>query len=328
MSEYRAQRRGGKGVIGSETKEEDQIKDVILASTHDYLLFFTDKGMVHWLKVYRIPSGGRYAMGKAIVNMLELSGEKVAAWVKTRDFKEDEFLVMLTKKGIAKRSSMADYSRPRKGGIIGVTLKEGDALIDAKKTDGKRQLIIATREGQAIRFSEDEVREVGRTGQGVIGIRLDKGDSVVGMALDECETLLTVTENGYGKRTEIGEYRLQSRGGKGVINIKTRGRNGPVVGLVSVKDSDQLLLVSSSGKMIRMFVKGINVIGRNTGGVRLMKLEEKEKVVAVEKVPAESGNGNGNGGEDANAPKPPAGNQPAESGKKNPEPPVEPIIFA
>lgn len=326
ISEYRAQKRGGRGVMGSETKDEDQIKDILLASTHDHLLFFTDRGMVHWLKVYQIPSSGRYAMGKAIVNLLELSGEKVSAWVKTKEFGENEYLVMLTRNGIAKRSSMADYSRPRKGGIIAVTLKDADSLIDAKKTDGKRQLIIATREGQAIRFKEGELREIGRTGQGVIGIRLEKGDAVAGMALDESETLLTVTENGYGKRTEISEYRLQSRGGKGVINIKTKGRNGPVVGIVSVKDSDQLLLVSSSGKMIRMFVKDISIIGRNTGGVRLMKLDDKEKVVAIEKLIADGGSENGE--EAGKAPEMPPEKPPADSEKKKSDPPPEPIIFA
>ena len=311
ISEYRAQRRGGRGVIGSETKEEDQIKDIMLASTHDYLLFFTDKGDVHWLKVYRIPTGGRYAMGKAIVNLLSLSGERIAAWVKTRTFSENEFLVMLTKNGIVKRSSMADYSRPRNGGIIAITLKDGDALIDAKKTDGKRELILATAEGNAIRFKEDDVREIGRTGQGVIGIRLEEKDTVVGMATDETETLMIVTENGYGKRTDIAEYRLQSRGGKGVINIKTHGRNGKVVGIAPVIDSDSLLLVSSGGKMIRLFVKDVSIIGRNTGGVRLMKLEDGEKVVALEKVAADAdeGYGNGNeGGEESKGepPKPPA----------------------
>jgi len=257
----------------------------------------------------------------------------VSAWIKTREFKENEYLVMLTKNGIAKRSSMADYARPRKGGIIAVTLKENDALIDAKKTDGRRELIIATSEGSAIRFKEDGLREIGRTGQGVIGIRLEKGDAVVGMALDENETLLTVTENGYGKRTDISEYRLQSRGGKGVINIKTHGRNGKVVGICSVKDSDELLLVSSGGKIIRMFVKDISVIGRNTGGVRLMKLDEKEKVVAVEKLHTDDANGNGNGasGENKDSSKPPAG-KPGEgketdaAKKKQDEP--EPIIFA
>jgi len=305
IGEYRAQRRGGKGVIGSETKEEDAISDVLLASTHDYLLFFTDKGDAHWLKVYQIPSGSRYSMGKAIVNLLQLQDEKIAACVKTRDFKGDEFLVMLTKNGIVKRTSMADYSHPRKGGIIAISLKDGDSLIDAKKTDGRREIIIATANGLAIRFKEEEVREIGRTGQGVIGIRLEKGDFVAGMALDESETLLTVTENGYGKRTKISEYRLQSRGGKGVINIKTQGRNGKVVGIASVDDSDQLLLVSSRNKMIRLFLKDVSVIGRNTAGVRLMKLDEGEKVVALEKIRVEEGEGGKSPGEGRDAPKSP-----------------------
>jgi len=335
ISEYRAQRRGGKGVIGSETKEEDQIKDIMLASTHDYLLFFTDKGDVHWLKVYRIPSGGRYAMGKAIVNLLALSGEKIAAWVKTRTFSDKEFLVMLTKKGIVKRSSMADYSRPRNGGIIAITLKEGDALIDAKKTDGRRELILATAEGNAIRFKEDDVREIGRTGQGVIGIRLEDKDEVVGMATDETETLMIVTENGYGKRTDIAEYRLQSRGGKGVINIKTHGRNGRVVGIASVKDSDSLLLVSSGGKMIRLFVKDVSIIGRNTGGVRLMKLDEGEKIVALEKVGADADDGSAKEGGEVKKEEPPKPEQKEEAkakgkkaGKEKKEEKIEPIIIA
>jgi len=329
MSEYRAQRRGGRGVIGSETKEDDRIKDVMLASTHDYLLFFTDKGNVHWLKVYRIPSGGRYAMGKAIVNLLSLSGEKIAAWVKTRTFSDDEYLVMLTKKGIVKRSSMSDYSRPRNGGIIAITLKEDDALISAKKTDGKRQLILATAEGNAIRFNEDEVREIGRTGQGVRGIRLEKDDSAVGMAIDHTETLMIVTENGYGKRTDISEYRLQSRGGKGVINIKTHGRNGRVVGIVSVADSDQLLLVSSGGKMIRLFVKDVSVIGRNTGGVRLMKLDEGERIVALEKISPDAEEAEPEK-KDEQEGKKEEGKAAKETVKKEekPEPPPEPIIIA
>ena len=343
LAEYRAQGRGGRGAIGSETKEEDQIKDVMHASTHDYLLFFTDRGNVHWLKVYRIPSGGKYALGKAIVNLLSLEqGEKVAAWIRTREFLENEYLVMLTKKGIVKRSSMADYSRPRNGGIIAITLKEGDSLIDARKTDGKRQIIVATREGQAIRFSEEDVREIGRTGQGVIGIRLSDKDSVVGMATDESVTLLTVTENGYGKRTDISEYRLQSRGGSGVINIKTEGRNGCVVGIASVKDDDHLLIVSSSGKMIRMFVRDISVIGRNTSGVRLMKLDEKEKVVAVEKLasdeegddgekkqgkPGGAPKDGGNGAETKHADKKEEGKADKKKEKKKEEE-IEPIIYA
>lgn len=332
VSEYRAQRRGGKGVIGSETKEDDRIKDVLLASTHDYLLFFTDKGMVHWLKVYRIPSGGRYSMGKAIVNLLQLSGERVAAWVKTREFSGKEFLVMLTKNGIVKRSSMADYSRPRKGGIIAITLKENDALIAAKRTDGGRELIVASKGGMAIRFKEEEVREIGRTGQGVRGIRLDEGDSAVGMAVDAGETLMVVTENGFGKRTGISDYRLQSRGGKGVINIKTHGRNGSVVGIVSVADSDQLLLVSSGGKMIRLFVKDVSVIGRNTGGVRLMKLDEGEKIVALEKISPDEAEPAAQGAEaqKEEAKDAPQADDEKKEGPKPPkeEPPPEPIIIA
>ncbi|MCX8175312.1 MAG: DNA gyrase subunit A [Candidatus Micrarchaeota archaeon] len=318
ISEYRAQRRGGKGVIGAETKEEDRIKDVILASTHDYLLFFTNRGMVHWLKVYQLPAGNRYSMGKAIVNLLELEGEKIAAWVRTRQFREDEYLVMLTKNGIVKRSSMGEYSHPRKGGIIAITLRENDALIDAKKTDGRRELIIATERGLAIRFKEEEVRQIGRVGQGVIGIRLEEGDAVAGMAMDDAPTLMTVCENGYGKRTAISEYRLQSRGGRGVINIKTEGRNGKVVGIVAVDDADQLLLVSSSGKMIRLPVRDVSVIGRNTAGVRLMKLEEGEKIAAVEKISGDEAEGAESSGKKGGA---------AESPEPK-QPPLEPIIYA
>jgi DNA gyrase subunit A len=331
VSEYRAQRRGGKGVIGSETKEDDRIKDVLLASTHDYLLFFTDKGNVHWLKVHKIPSGGRHSMGKAIVNLLSLEGEKIAAWVKTKEFSDKEFLVMLTRNGIVKRSSMADYSRPRRGGIIAITLKENDALIAAKRTDGGRELIVASRGGMAIRFKEEEVREIGRTGQGVRGIRLGEGDAAVGMAVDAGETLMVVTENGYGKRTGISDYRLQSRAGSGVINIKTHGRNGSVVGIVSVADSDQLLLVSSGGKMIRLFVKDVSVIGRNTGGVRLMKLDEGEKIVALEKISPDAAEP---AAQEAGARKEELATQEKHDEKKGApgppkeEPPPEPIIIA
>ncbi len=334
IGEYRAQKRGGRGVIGSETKEQDQIRDILLASTHDYLLFFTDKGMVHWLKVYRIPQSGRYSMGKAIVNLLELKEEKISAWVRTREFGENEYLVMVTKNGIVKRSKLSEYSRPRKGGIIAITLRENDSLISARRTDGNREMIIATKKGMAIRFKEQDVREIGRTGQGVKGIRLKKEDAVIGMALDVSETLLTVTENGYGKRTKISEYRLQSRGGSGVINIKTHGRNGKVVGIVSVKDSDQLLLVSSGGKMIRLYVKGVSVIGRNTGGVRLMKMDKGETVVAIEKMATEEEeNGSAEKKKEEKdkpdePPPSPASKPPAKKEKEPAPPKQEPIIFA
>ena len=303
---------------------------MLLASTHDYLLFFTDKGMAHWLKVYRIPSGGRHSMGKAIVNLLSLEGEKIAAWVRTREFSGKEFLVMLTKNGIVKRSSMADYSRPRRGGIIAITLKESDALIAAKRTDGGRELLVASRGGMAIRFKEEEVREIGRTGQGVRGIRLGEGDAAVGMAVDAGETLMVVTENGYGKRTGISDYRLQSRAGSGVINIKTHGRNGSVVGIVSVADSDQLLLVSSGGKMIRLFVKDVSVIGRNTGGVRLMKLDEGEKIVALEKISPDAADSEPGPSAQKEEPAAREKREERKEGPKPPkeEPPPEPIIIA
>ncbi len=281
IAEYRSQKRGGKGVIGTETKEEDMIKDLIVASTHDYLLFFTDKGMVHWLKVYRLPSGSRYAIGKAIVNLLELKDEKVSAWIPVRAFSEKEFLVMATKNGTVKRTSLMEYGRPRRGGIIAITLREKDSLINARHTGGSNDIVLATKNGYAIRFNEKDVREIGRTGQGVRGIRLRHGDEVVSMALDTHRTLLTITENGYGKRTELGEYRKQGRGGMGIINIRTKGRNGAVVAVRSVDDSDEIMVVSSSGKMIRVPVSGISTIGRNTQGVRIMKLDDKEKIVSA-----------------------------------------------
>jgi len=285
ISEYKTQGRGGKGIIGTEIREEDQIKDIIYSSTHDYLLFFTNKGVVHWLKVFKIPSLGRYSIGKPIVNLLEIeNNEKISAWVRVKEFKENEFLVMLTKNGIVKKTNMIEFSRPRKGGIFAITLREGDELIDAKKTDGQRELILATKNGLAIRFKEDEIREVGRFGMGVIGIRLDENDSVVGLALNDKNSILTVTENGFGKRSLLSLYRLQSRGGKGVINIKTEGRNGKVVGILSVNDEDEFLLISSKGRAIRLKASELRLIGRNTEGVRLMKLDENEKVVAVEKV--------------------------------------------
>jgi DNA gyrase subunit A len=284
LVEYKTQGRGGKGVIGTEVKEEDVVRDVIIASTHDYMLFFTDRGIVHWLKVYRIPAGGRYSMGKAIVNLLELKNEKVSAWIPVKEFGENQFLVMATRKGVVKRTAVLEYSRPRKGGIIALTLRENDALMDVKKTDGKKGIMLGTKDGYAIRFGEQDTREIGRAGQGVRGIRLRKGDEVKSMTLDDNPTILTITENGYGKRTDIREYRIQGRGGKGIINIQTRGRNGPVVGVESVSDEDELLLISSGGKVIRVSVRAISVIGRNTQGVRMMRLAEGEKVVAIGRV--------------------------------------------
>jgi len=294
VSEYKLQRRGGKGIIGTETKESDVVKDIIIASTHDYLLVFTESGTVHWLKAYKVPESGRYAMGKAIVNLLSIENDKVAACIPVSEFKQGEYLLMATKNGIVKRSDLLDYSHPRGGGIIAITLKEKDSLIEVLKTNGKYDIMLATRDGQAIRFPEEDVREIGRTGQGVIGIRMREGDELVAMTLNNAPTLLTICENGFGKRTPIEDYRPQGRGGLGLINIQVDERNGKVVDSLTVNDSDEIIVISSTGKVIRMPVNNISTIGRNTKGVRIMKLEEGEKVVAVERVPAENGNGNGN----------------------------------
>ncbi|MFH1306138.1 MAG: DNA gyrase subunit A, partial [Candidatus Micrarchaeota archaeon] len=291
ISEYRSQRRGGKGVIGTQTREEDRIKDLIIASTHDTLLFFTNAGMVHWLKVYALPSASRYGKGKAIVNLLDLKNEKLSSLISVRDFGKGEFLIMATHNGTIKRTSLSAYSRPRRGGIRAITLRQGDELIRVRKTDGKQKLFLATAKGNAIRFSEEEVREIGRTGQGVRGISLRKGDAVVDFALSDRPTVLSVCENGYGKRTSFEDYRLQGRGGTGMINIKTSERNGNVVGIASVSDEDEILLLSSSNKAIRMPVKDVSVLGRNTQGVRLMKLDGGERIVAIEHLAPENGNG-------------------------------------
>ncbi len=278
LDEYRSQHRGGKGVIGTETKEEDVINDLIVTKNHNYILFFTDHGRVFWLKAYAIPESGRYATGKTIVNLLDIKEEKVSSWISVSEFKEDEYLVMVTKKGIVKRTSLANFNNPRKNGIIAITLKEEDQLVDVRKTDGKQTILMATKEGQAIRFQEEDARELGRTGQGVIGIRMDEKDYVVSLAIGDKPTVLTITENGYGKRTHIDEYRLQGRGGSGVINMKTEGRNGAVVATRCVNEDDEILLMTTGGQAIRMPVHDISVIGRNTQGVRVITLDEKEKV--------------------------------------------------
>lgn len=278
LESYKTQRRGGLGVIGAETVEEDFIEDVIVTTNHKYLLFFTDAGRVHWLKTYRIPEGGRYSKGKPVVNLLELDKENVTAWISVDEFGEDEYLVMATRNGTVTKTRMSAFSRPRKGGIIALTLREGDTLIDVKKTDGNQTLLVGTRNGIAIRFAEKDVRETGRGSMGVRGIRLNKGDSVVGFAVCSKPHILTITENGYGKRTGVEDYRVQARGGKGIINIKAGGRNGSVAGVKAVSDDDEAIVVSSSGRIVRVGAGEISVIGRNTMGVRIAKLKENEKV--------------------------------------------------
>ena len=286
ISLYRAQRRGGKGLTGVVPKEEDFVEDLFIASSHDYLLFFTNKGRVYWKKVHEIPEAGRVSRGKAIVNLLELqSGEKIATVLSVKEFDEKSFVVMATKKGLLKKTELMAYSRPRSIGIIALKINEDDELIGVRMTDGNHDIFLATRDGKSIRFPEEDLRGMGRVAAGNIGIRMEKGDDVVGMeAIKEGETILTVTENGYGKRTKTEEYRRQSRGGKGILTIKTSERNGHVVYSYQVSDQDQLMIITERGKIIRLRAADISVIGRNTQGVKLIDLAEGEKVVGVAKL--------------------------------------------
>jgi DNA gyrase subunit A len=286
---YRSQRRGGKGVTGMETKEEDLVADLFVASTHAYLLFFTNLGKVHWLKVHEIPEGGRQAKGKAMVNLLSLDeGERVATCVPVKDFTAGGHILFATRQGRVKKTELEAYSHPRAGGIQAIGLEDGDEVITARRTDGRREVMIATKLGMAIRFSEDEVRPMGRSAAGVRGIDVDDGDAVIAAdVVLEGVTILTVTERGFGKRTPLEEYRLQGRAGKGIIDIKTGGRNGNVVGMLQVREEDDLLVVTTKGKIIRIPVGEISSQGRNTWGVRIIDLEADDRVGSVARVEAE-----------------------------------------
>jgi DNA gyrase subunit A len=286
VSLYRSQRRGGKGKIGMGIKEEDFVETLFTASTHDYLLFFSDAGKVYWLKVHEIPEAGRAAKGKALVNLLALAGdEKVTATLPVKEFREDRFVVMATKRGIIKKTELSAYGNPRQGGIIALGLEEGDKLIGVHVTDGQREILLGTKQGITIRFKEEEVRPMGRTAYGVKGITLEEGNAVIGMETitpDSTTSILTVTEGGYGKRTPVSEYRIQGRGGKGIISVKTTERNGLAVGFLQVRDGDQIMLMAAQGKVLRCSVDDIREIGRNTQGVRILDLDGVEdRVVAV-----------------------------------------------
>ena len=283
ISLYRSQHRGGKGVTGITTKEEDFVEHLFVDSTHSYILFFTTRGKVYWKKVYELPQAGRSAMGKAIVNLLNLSPEeKIAAILPVRKFEEGKHIVMATKKGLIKKTPLMAFSRPRTGGIIALGIDEGDELIAARVTDGAQEIILGSKKGKAIRFKEEEVRPMGRNAKGVRGVRLGKDDEIIGMeAIGEGATILTVTENGFGKRTHTQEYRIQGRGGMGIITIRTSTRNGNVLGIKQVTDDDEIMLITNFGKIIRIKIKGISIIGRNTQGVKLIGVEKDEKVVGV-----------------------------------------------
>jgi DNA gyrase subunit A len=271
------------------TKEEDFVEHLFVASSKDFLLFFTDAGKVYWLKVYEIPEAGRATRGKAIVNLLNLSqDEKITAILPVKEFAEGRYIMMATRQGVSKKSDLLEYSHPRAGGIIALNLDEGDKLISVALTDGQQDILLVSRQGKSIRFNEEEIRSVGRVSRGVRGMTLDEDDIVIGMEVINPQTtgstIFTATENGYGKRTELVEYRRQTRGGKGVITIKTTERSGCVVAIKQVTDDNDLMLISDQGKILRIAVAQFSVIGRNTQGVRLMVTEEKERVVAVAKL--------------------------------------------
>ncbi len=284
---YKAQRRGGKGITGIQTREEDFVKQLFVTSTHDTILFFTNKGKVFRLKGYEIPEAGRTAKGTAIVNLLQLSGEeKVTAVIPIQQFAEGQYLLMATRGGIIKKTKLIDYNSGRKTGLQAITLKDGDELIDVRLTDGERNVVMVTHEGMSITFAESDVKPVGRVSQGVIGIRLSEGDYVIGMEpiYNEKAYLLAITENGFGKRTELEEYRVQIRAGKGVITYKTTPKTGKVIGIDVVDDNDDVMLITDKGTIIRLEVANISVLGRSTQGVTLMRTSDGGKVVSMAKV--------------------------------------------
>ncbi len=288
VSLYRKQRRGGRGVSGAQTREEDFIERLFIASTHDYVLVFTSKGRVYWLKVYEIPEGGRASKGRAIINMISLGkDETISTVLAVREFREDRYVMMATREGQIKKTNLSRFGNPRRDGIVAIGLREKDLLIGCELTDGNDEILLATREGKAVRFNEDQVREMGRTAAGVRGVSLGKKDFVINLvrAVPDA-TLLTVTEKGFAKRTLVPEYRLTRRGGKGVINIKTTAKNGSVAGLLSVTDEDELMVITSSAMVVRCAVRDIRPTGRSTQGVKLIALKADDRVVSVARLAA------------------------------------------
>ncbi len=283
LNVYRAQRRGGKGMTGMAPKEEDYVEHLFVATTHSYILLFTNLGRVHWLKVHEIPQLGRAARGKSIANFLELqSGENVTTMIPIRQFEVDRYLVMATRRGVVKKTELSAYANPRAGGIIALSIDEGDELIGVAMTRGTEDIFLGTRNGMAIRFKEDDVRPTGRSARGVAGIRLEPQDQVVGMEIvSEGAQMLTVCERGFGKRTDVSEYRVQGRGGKGIINIRVTDKNGPVVGIKQVREEDGVMMISQEGKVNRLRVREIRDTGRAAQGVRLQGLGEGDRVAAV-----------------------------------------------
>ncbi|HWV58656.1 MAG TPA: DNA gyrase C-terminal beta-propeller domain-containing protein, partial [Longimicrobiales bacterium] len=317
---YRSQNRGGRGLQGMETKEEDWVEHLFLAKMHDYLMFFTRNGHCHWLKVHQLPQAGRAARGKPIVNLIRLGeGDQIAALVPVREFSPDRYLMFATRRGVVKKTSLAAYSHVRVTGVNAINILPGDELIDVQITSGDDHVILATREGLAIRFHESDVREMGRIATGVRGISLAENDYVVGMVVVHADlapemTLLVVTDNGQGKRSLIEDYRIQRRGGKGVINFKANGRTGKVVAIKCVAPEDELMLVTRNGIVNRQRIRDIRVIGRATQGVRLMNLDSGDAVVDVARLVPDNGNTSEETPDPEPAPLTPAGNFDSEPG--------------
>ncbi|MCG6915517.1 DNA gyrase subunit A [bacterium BMS3Abin03] len=289
VSGYRRQGRGGRGVTGAGTKDDDFIEHMFIASTHQYILFFTDKGKVYWLKVHEIPEGGRAARGRSILNLLQKDKEEsITAFVAVKEFSEDKYLIMATENGTVKKTVLSAYGNVRKGGIYAINLVKGDRLIEVKMTEGSNDIVIGTRNGFAIRFNEKDVRNMGRTATGVRGVRLGKGDKVVSLLVIKRQcTLLVVTNKGYGKRSDIQDYRTAHRGGKGVITVKTSDKNGKMIAMMEVVDSDELVIITTKGMVIRQAVKDLRVMGRNTQGVRVIKLKSGDTIADIAKVISE-----------------------------------------
>jgi DNA gyrase subunit A len=299
VSGYRRQGRGGRGVTGVGTKDDDFIEHMFIASTHQYILFFTDKGKVYWLKVHEIPEGGRAARGRSVVNLLQKDKEEnITAFVTVKEFADDKYLIMATEKGTIKKTVLSAYGNVRKGGIYAINLAKGDKLIEAKMTDGNNDLVLGTRNGFAIRFNEKDVRSMGRTATGVRGVRLGKDDIVVGLLVIKHQgaTILVVTEHGYGKRSDIKDYRITRRGGKGVITVKTTPKVGKLISLMGVVDKDELVIITTKGMVIRQAVKNLRVMGRNTQGVRVINLKDKDSIADIAKVVTEDEDINGKNG--------------------------------
>jgi len=293
VSGYRRQRRGGKGMKGTTTRDEEYVEHLFVATTHNYILFFTEKGMCYWLKVYEIPEGGRLARGRAIVNLIDIDkDDQIKAFVPVKTLDDEEYIndhsiIMATKDGLVKKTTLEAYSRPRRDGIIAINIKEGDSLLAAELTDGDSQIILANKNGRAIRFHEEEVREMGRNTSGVKGMNLSKDGEIVDMVVIRNAheaTVLAMSENGYGKRSLVDDYREQSRGGKGVITLKITPKTGDLIALKEVTDQDDLMIITERGKVIRMNCGGIRTMGRNTQGVRIMRLDSDGAIAAVTRV--------------------------------------------